>query len=329
MNSLSRSAAEAQLRAMLSLASGSDWLGCPIEMPTQGVNNQTYIVRRDGTGLVLKLRPISSGQVVTPCLHWPAYTCALYGNVPNGELSTLVDATALLRENGSLPVPRIFIVDSSASLSPSAFLVAELMPGVPFDWESRPIGAPGLSQIGAHLGTLHRAAYRTDSYGIFADPRIPAQEWWPRFAMAYSILADELSKESEGIRELRPGLDAALLRAMETGTPERFVPMCIDQSPSHYLGDEEGNITGFVDIEGHLWGPADWELAILDLWVREPDALRSGYLSQHSLPARFDETKAAYHCFTLMQWMYCVRYMMGKPDDAVRLESHLADRCRS
>lgn len=78
-----------------------------VSAPAQGVNNETYVVRLNGRGLVVKLRP-RPGRNAKTSAQWPLYTRRLFGEVSNGAVSILEDVSTLLERHGA---PRVRVED--------------------------------------------------------------------------------------------------------------------------------------------------------------------------------------------------------------------------
>lgn len=309
---------------LLNRATGFHSPEAQVETPPQGVNNQTYLVRE--AGMVVKVRPGGDGPTLTPSPHWPAYTCALFGPVPNGGVRSLVALTKILQRTGGLPVPTILHQGEGAGPGGSDYTIGEILPGKPFDWDVNPMGRTASRQLGEHLGQLHDATAQTEGFGIFGGDRAPRSRWWPRFGASYALLADEVCRESSALRPFRPHLDVPLRRANHSPDPLDFSLVCVDQNPTHYLGDDHGRITGFVDIEGHLWAPAEWELAVVSMWIPHTQAFRRGYGLHRAWPEAMEDVSEAYIVYTFLEWILCVRTMMDRPQEVADLERCLLQR---
>lgn len=293
-----------------------------VETPAQGINNQTFLLR--DAGLVLKMRPAPDGPQYTPCPHWPAYTCALFGGVPNGGLESIPKVTELLQRHGWLEVPKVFSYDDSARRLNGPFLIGALLPGRQFDWHEHVMSKTAAAQLGEHLGRLHAETARTDGFGIFEDPSYPLSDWWLHFSESFNLLADELCDLSPLLCSARTRMHKLLATALSAPKPDKAALICIDQNPSHYLGGEDGAISGFVDIEGHLWAPPEWELASVLAWVRHERAFRDAYRRFSPWPLTMSKVRPAYTCYTYLEWIYCLRHMTNRQKEVETLEEALA-----
>lgn len=314
---------------LLNRATGFSSEGATVEVPTQGVNNRTYLVRE--AGLAVKLRPAGSGggSPTVPCPHWPAYVCALLGDVPNGGVRSLVDVTRVLRTHGGLAVPNLLHHGEGTGPEGADFTIGEILPGRPFDWTTNALGRTAARQLGDHLGRLHDATVRTDGFGIFGGETVRWTRWWPRFAASYTILADDVGGASPVLRGARARLDAPLRRAVRSPDPRAFSLVCVDQNPTRYLSDDAGRITGFVDVEGHLWAPAEWELSTILLWMPHSNAFRNAYERHRSWPEGMDAAQDAYTLYTLMEWLVRTRDRMDSPAEVANLEALIFERLPS
>jgi hypothetical protein len=331
-----------------------------IVRPEQGVNNQTYFVNLEGTNrsdLVIKVRPGfvpgSAREPVEPDNpFWPRYTQALFGPYSNGDLSTLRDVSDTLGLHGSLRTPRVYLVDQSFDLVPAMYLVSEFLTGTSFDWwgEGR-FSIEASRQLGQHLASMHTntaplvgpaspAPANRATWGIFERPTdFEASDWWPRFSHAYHLLLDSLGQRNAVVAELYPRMEQALARAVATGAPSTFALMCLDQAPTHYVrGTDTGSgpgVASMVDIEGHLWGPGAYELAMVEIWLgggtsgeAEKAALRQGYEGVAPYPAALlNETRPAYQLMTWLEWMYCNYNLLHNEEEARGIEPQLIRLC--
>ena len=222
----------------------------------------------------------------------------------------------------------LLYVDSSQEQAPAPYFVCEKLPGVPFDWDARPVQGSAAAQLGLHLGRVHRATGQAVGFGIYARPgEFALAEWWPRFGRAYAMLFTELARHSPTIAALELPLKAALARAVAK-PPESCALICADQSPTHYLASPTGAISGMVDVEAHLWAPREYELATVELWARDPEDFRRAYADCLPWPDGMNEVRPAYYFFTWMEWIYCLHTLLHDNENAAALEEKFAALCR-
>lgn len=306
-----------------------------LRFPGQGVNNQTCLVRlTDGRQLAVKARPggREAGTPKQPVTgdnpFWPRYTRALFGDFPNGDIETLPAVTALLREHGAVRVPEVYRVDDSFELVAAPYAVSECLAGAAHAFTVDPMTPRAAAQLGEHLARVH-AGTAGDTWGVF-DRRgeFTAEAWWPRFADAYRTLYRELAARSDIMRDLERPLFAALERAAATGTPASFPLICLDNAPTHYLRADDGGIAAMVDVEGHLWAPREYELAMVELWLgSQRCAMWAGYERAAERPTAQPAVRDAYQWMTWMEWTYCNYTLLNDPAEARRMEELLAEKC--
>src|SRR4051812_42213787 len=89
---------EPVLRDLLFASMGTRFDEQPVTSPSQGVNNNTFLVGSAGTGgVVLKLRPISGHAAPVDSPYWPDFTRALWGEKPNGDIRSLGQVSEILQ----------------------------------------------------------------------------------------------------------------------------------------------------------------------------------------------------------------------------------------
>ena len=316
------------VRALAAPVMGPNVAHARIVSPSQGINNRTYLVHPPaGPGLAVKVRPQARAGVRNSP-QWPRYTQALFGPIPNGDISTLLPITRTLAAHGAIRVPGICLVDVSLERLTSPYFIAEELPGVPFDWDAHPVQGPAARQLGRHLGRIHGATAQAEGFGIYARRgEFPRAEWWRRFAHAYDTLLSELARASATMASLDKPLRAALARAVATGAPSSCALICVDQNPTHYLAAPEGTISGMVDIEAHLWAPPEYELAMAGLWVRDQGAFREAYGEHRPWPEPMAQVHPAYGFFTWMEWIYCLHTLLHDHQGATALEEKFRILC--
>jgi fructosamine-3-kinase len=317
----------ARVRTLVEPVLGHEAAGAAVELPARGVNNETYLVRSASSGLAVRVRPRSSAGARTSA-QWPLYVRRLFGDVPNGDLSTLAPATELLLAHGSIPVPAVYLADTSCTRLEAPYAVVELVERPTFDWEENRPGPVAADQLGNHLGRLH-AATRGVGFGIFAArDSWSLTAWWERFASFYRTLMDELAATSADVAAAVPDLERLLDVAIETGPPAASVLVCHDQSPSHYVAADHGGIAALLDVEAHAWAPPDYELAMIELWLEDFDALKASYARSSPWPRAYDRVRGAYAISAWMEWAYCLHTLMHDTAGARALEARVPGLAR-
>jgi hypothetical protein len=116
---------------------------------------------------------------------------------------------------------------------------------------------------------------------------------------------------------------------VESGAPDAFALICIDQSPKHYLRADDGGIRAMVDVEGHLWAPPEYELAMALIWLRDEEMFRTAYERHFPWPRAMEAVRPAYTFMTWMEWAYCSRTLLQDEAGAEAAERQLAQLLRS
>jgi hypothetical protein len=219
-------------------------------------------------------------------------------------------------------------VDLSGERVAAPYVISELLPGRSLGWDETHPPATA-AQLGDHVGRVH-AATAGAGFGIYAQrDAFSLAEWWPRFGRSYTTLVGEMARCSSHVAEVAALLERALDRAVESGTPAASTLICLDQSPTHYLGRGGGTITAMVDVEGHLFAPPEYELTLLEIWLPDWPALARGYERHRRHPADLlDEVRPAYWLFTWLEWAYCLRTLLHDEPAALKLEGRLAQLAR-
>jgi fructosamine-3-kinase len=298
-------------------------------VPSQGINNRTYIVQPVvGAGVVIKLRPRPDPRVRNSP-QWPRYCQNLFGPVPNGDIATLGPLTETLDRHGRIKVPRLHLVDSAQALVCVPYVISERLPSISFGWDNNPFHSAPARQLGEHLACVHQGTARAAGFGIYAgEGGFPLEDWWRRFQKAYETILGDLTRTSFHIRAVRERLERALAQAVAAGKPSSCALICVDQNPTHYLGLPNGRITGLIDVEAHLWAPPEYELAMVELWMPDKAAFRAAYEEHLSWPGVLDAVRPAYWFFTWMEWIYCVHTLLHDPQKAAGMEEKLGALCR-
>ncbi len=323
-------AGESQVREVARRIIGDCAATARIYTPPQGINNRTFIVEAPGAqSLVVKLRPGAlCARPVRNSPQWPRYTQHLLGAVPNGGIETLRPISNDLSRWGSITVPEVLLVDTTADLLPAPYFVMRKLDGEPFGWESDAPHGDAVRQLAGHLAGIHYAGRGRDRFGIYACPdQFAAREWWPRFRRAYETIFRELSVWSPSLLSLQKSILKSLKRAEQTGPPSEFPLVCIDQSPSHYLRDPFGGIAGMIDVEAHLWAPRAYELTMIEIWMADFRLFKESYSARLQWPPEMESVRPAYWLMTIMEWIYCLRTLVHDDDAADQLEARLPSLC--
>jgi aminoglycoside phosphotransferase (APT) family kinase protein len=230
-----------------------------------GKHNSSYFVHGAGNGLVLRISPPDDAGFLF-------YERRMMAQEPGIH--------ALLRTETSIPVAEIVAYDDSRRLLPRDYLLMERLPGRPLT-EAR-LGQRQmdgvLEQVGAYLAQMH--ALVADRYGYLCAhrPMVPQPSWVEAFAVMWNSLLDDVvacggykPEEADALRRLltfyRPHFDRPV--------PASLLHM--DVWSQNILVDEDGQVTGLVDLDRALWGDPEIEFAVLDYCGISEPAFWRGY----------------------------------------------------
>lgn len=298
--------------------------------PAQGLSGWTYLLKfPEGDGLVIKLQP-SPWHQPRDRSFWPRHTQALFGPRPNGGVETVLALTGRLTSIGTLRIPQVYLADDSLELVASPYVVSEYLPGIPYDWSGHVLSGRAVEQLGEHLARVHAATAGAPAFGIFVSKgEYSADAWWLHFRRTFRTLVHELSRRAAIPKAVEPQLNRALERAVAAGSPGSMSLVCIDQRPAHYLDRGDGSIGGMIEVEAHLWGPREYELAAVQCWISDREAFRTAYERHYPWPAVMEEVQPAYGLFSFMERTIRCHTSPSSPTGAAALEQRLRELCTS
>lgn len=230
-----------------------------------GKHNTSYFVSGAGDDLVLRISPPDDSGFLF-------YERRMMAQEPQLH--------ALLREQTSVPVAEILAYDDSRRLLDRDYLVMERLPGRPLtDIRLTSGQVEGvLEQMGVYLAQMH--ALVADRYGYLGAhrPMMPQTTWIKAFSVMWNKLLDDVvacggyrHDEADRLRRLleiyRPHFDRPV--------PASLLHM--DVWGQNILVDDEGRVTGLVDLDRALWGDPEIEFAVLDYCGVSEPAFWRGY----------------------------------------------------
>jgi aminoglycoside phosphotransferase (APT) family kinase protein len=168
-----------------------------------------------------------------------------------------VEAMRLVGEQTRVPVPQIFVYDTSRSLLPSDFFLMEFLPGKPFH-KVRPQLAPeAQKRVERQMGRMacELSAITGPSFGYWAQPAQPGVTWRECFKrMVQGVLEDgfEMSVElHQPYDELYASLEShfGVLDAVRTPCLVHW-----DLWDGNVFVDPASlRVTGLIDFERVMW----------------------------------------------------------------------------
>ena len=230
-----------------------------------GKHNCSYVVYTGQDDVVLRIAPSQTGMLF--------YERNMMAQEPAIH--------ALLRQNTSIPVAEILAYDDSHALIDHAYMVMQRLPGRAL------CDMPGVSarfydrvlaQVGSYLRQMH--ALTASRYGYLGahHPMEPQATWWKAFRVMWNALLDDVQQaggysaaEADSLRQL---LDTHR-QHLDRPVPASLLHM--DVWSQNILVDENGVVTGIVDMDRALWGDPEIEFAVLDYCDISRPAFWTGY----------------------------------------------------
>jgi len=238
---------------------------------TTGHHNSSYYVHTPADDLVLRISPPDDEGFLFYERRMMAQEPAIH---------------ALLRAETSVPVAEILAYDDSRRLFDRDYLLMERLPG-------RSLAETSLAgraldgvfrQVGAYLAQMH--ALVADRYGYLGAHRpMEPQPTWPQ---AFAVMWNKLLDDIVACGGYTPEEADALRRLLEVYRPhfDRPVPASLlhmDVWSQNILVDEQGTVTGLVDLDRALWGDPEIEYAVLDYCGISEPAFWQGYGRERDL----------------------------------------------
>jgi aminoglycoside phosphotransferase (APT) family kinase protein len=233
-------------------------------IPT-GKHNSSYYVSGAGADLVLRISPPDDAGFLF-------YERRMMAQEP--------ELHALVRAETTVPVAEIVAYDDSRRLVDRDYLLMERLPGQPLTDARLTARAreTTLEQVGVCLAQMH--ALVADRYGYLGahQPMQPQPTWADAFHVMWNKLLDD-TVECGGYT---PDEANRFRQILDLYRPhfERPVPASLlhmDVWSQNILVDEDGQVTGLVDLDRGLWGDPEIEFAVLDYCGISEPAFWRGY----------------------------------------------------
>jgi aminoglycoside phosphotransferase (APT) family kinase protein len=169
-----------------------------------------------------------------------------------------VESMRLVRERTGVPVPEIFVYDTSRSLLPSDFFIMKLLPGSPLHKIRQQIPPEQQAEIERSLG---RMAYEMNQitngvFGYWAQPQQPGTTWRATFLqMVDWVIADGKAMDVQ-LPIPYDDLYALMERhfdALDDVTTPQLVHWDIWDG-NVFVDPQTCQVTGLIDFERVMWG---------------------------------------------------------------------------
>ena len=168
-----------------------------------------------------------------------------------------VESMRLVRQRTQVPVPEIYIYDTTRCLLPSEFFLMEFVPGVPFHKLRNQLSDEVQQNVRREMGRMTRemAEITGPVFGYWTQPCQPGVTWRDCFAsMLQGVLQDGLDVQVDLERpydEIYRILERNFPALDEVSTP-RLVHWDLWDG-NVFVDPQSGKVTGLIDFERALW----------------------------------------------------------------------------
>jgi aminoglycoside phosphotransferase (APT) family kinase protein len=260
-------------------------------IPT-GKFNSTYVVDGADRPLILRVAPADDAGFIF-------YERNMMAQEP--------EIHELIRSRTSAPVPEILVYDNSRSVIDRDFLIMEKLPGralSDFDEVDPDFYNRILYQVGEALREIH--SIHAEHYGYLGahHPMKPQLDWLDAFFIMWNSMINDIVDcghyDDHESRMLRKLLDDNLLY-FDRKTPAMLLHM--DVWSQNILVDDEGTLTGLIDLDRALWGDPEIEFAVLDYCgISEPSFWR-GYGAQRDTSLEAQRRSLFYLLYEIQKYI--------------------------
>ncbi|MDO8684442.1 MAG: aminoglycoside phosphotransferase family protein [Armatimonadota bacterium] len=234
---------------------------------------------------------------------------------------------SLILSRTSAPVPEILVYDNSRSIIDRDFLIMEKLPGRPLsdlDDVTPEFYNRVLFQVGQSLRRIH--SITAGSYGYLGahKPMKPQLDWLDAFFIMWNSMINDIvdcgcydDQESASMRRL---LDDNLPHFTRK-TPAMLLHM--DVWSQNILVDDQGNLTGLIDLDRALWGDPEIEFAVLDYCgISEPSFWR-GYGENRDTSPDAQIRTLFYLLYEIQKYIVIRHYRSKDSDGALRYKAQV------
>jgi aminoglycoside phosphotransferase (APT) family kinase protein len=157
-----------------------------------------------------------------------------------------------------VPVAEIYAYDDTHALIDRAYMLMERLPGCALSdvpHVSQRLYDGVLEQVGDALRQMHALTARTYGYIGAHHPMEPEHTWWAAFRAMWNALLDDV-QHAGGYSKEETDLMRRLLDAYRDrfSRPVQASLLHMDVWSQNILIDEQGKVTGLVDLDRALWG---------------------------------------------------------------------------
>jgi len=169
-----------------------------------------------------------------------------------------VESMRLVKARTSVPVPEIYVYDTSRRLLPSDFFIMKLLPGSPLHKIRQQIPVENQVEIERSLGQMacEMSQITQDFFGYWSQPQQPGVTWRATFLqMVDWVIEDGKAKDVKlplPYEELY-ALMARHFDALDEVTTPRLVHWDIWDG-NVFVDPQTYQVTGLIDFERVIWG---------------------------------------------------------------------------
>ena len=297
-------------------------LGSPVGVPqfqriATGKFNTSFFVQGWERELVLRIAPPEDEGFVF---------------YERGMMAQEPEIHRIIRSRTSAPVAEILAYDDSRRLIDRDFLIMERLPGRPLTEAgnvSQDFNDRVLYQVGRHLRQIHEIT--SDAYGYLGahKPMSPQRDWPSAFRIMWNLMIEDIRatehysySEAEYMRRL---LDDNLDHF------QRPVESCLlhmDIWHQNILVDEQGNVTGLIDLDRALWGDPEIEFAVLDYCGISELEFWQGYGEERDWSASASVRQRFYLLYEVQKYIVIHHWRHGDDVSAARYKAQVMNLAR-
>ena len=186
-----------------------------------------------------------------------------------------VKSMRLVRERTHVPVPEIFVYDTTRSLLPSEFFVMEFVSGEPFHKLQEQLSEEMRQNVRREMGRMTRemAGITGPAFGYWAQPCREGVSWCDCFAeMVRGVLRDGLAVQVDLERPYEEIFDILEknFASLEVVATPRLVHWDLWDG-NVFVDPQSGRVTGLIDFERVMWADP-----LIEMIFRNPDPNSAG-----------------------------------------------------
>ena len=236
---------------------------------------------------------------------------------------------ALLRDQTTVPVPRVVGYDDSRRLIDRDYIILEMLPGRPW---SECVGAHEgriLFQLGQMLAQVHQQ--KADQYGYLGPhrPLPPAGSWVVAFEQMWQRMIEDVAEAGFYNAAERDRLRFQFRRYRDLfDRPVAAHLLHMDVWQQNVLIAGSGRVTGLLDWDRALWGDPEIEFAVLDYCGLSRREFWKGYGRPREKTKEAEIRRIFYLLYELQKYIVIYSGRFGEPGRAAVKKRQVLDMAR-